>query len=131
MAPAPPAPPPAASAPAAPRQEAATSAPALQEADLIARYRVEVIEVAIKLRRYPLLARENNWVGVSDVRLSVGADGGIAALLLRKGSGHRVLDDEALAMIRGAHSKVPLPPELRGKSFSIDVPVIFDLKNSP
>jgi protein TonB len=130
MAPAPATPAPPAAAPAAaPRPDAAAAAAAVQEADLIAQYRVEVIEVAIRLRRYPLIARDNNWQGQSDVRLALSADGGIAALAVRKGSGFKVLDEEALAMIRGAHGKVPVPAALRGKPFAIDVPVIFELKN--
>jgi len=38
-----------------------------------------------------------------------------------------VLDDEAQAMIRSGHAKTPVPPELRGRAFSMDVFIDFRL----
>jgi TonB family protein len=120
---------PAPSAAPSPSASGRAEAAAVDEANLIAQYRIEIIEVAIRLRRYPRIAEDNRWEGTSEVRLTVGADGGIAALATRKGSSYKVLDEAALAMIRGAHAKVPVPAGLRGKPFAIDVPVIFEVKN--
>lgn len=102
---------------------------AAMDATTIGQYRVQLIELAGRYKRYPRLAQDNNWTGTAEVRLSVGADGAIAALSVRKASGHGVLDSEALNMIRTAFGKLPMPESLRGKAFSIDVPVVFSLKD--
>lgn len=99
------------------------------EAATIGQYRVQLIELAGRYKRYPRIAQDNNWTGTAEVRLSVGADGAIASISVRRASGHAVLDNEALGMIRTAFGKLPLPESLRGRAFSIDVPVVFSLKD--
>lgn len=119
-------------APASPSVAASVPAPpstATSEASTIAQYRLQVIEVAGRYKRYPRIAQDNNWTGTAEVRLSVAADGGVASLVVRRPSPHGVLDQEALSMIRTAHGRVPLPPALKGRTFSIDVPVVFSLKD--
>lgn len=125
-----PAPPAAAPAPPAPKMEA-RSVPSAQpaEADSLAQYRMEIIELARRYKRYPRIAQDNNWTGTSSVRLVIGADGGIESLIVRTSSGYAVLDQEALAMLRTAKSKATIPPALRGKTITLDVPVIFNMKD--
>jgi protein TonB len=125
-------PPQAAPAPPSSSQSAASvpsTASVSNDATTIGQYRVQIIELAGRYKRYPRIAQDNNWTGTADVRLSVGADGAITALSVRKPSGHAVLDNEALNLIRTAFGKLPVPESLRGKAFSIDVPVVFSLKD--
>ena len=98
------------------------------EADSLAQYRMEIIELARRYKRYPRIAQDNNWTGTSSVRLVIGADGGIETLAVRTSSGYAVLDQEALAMLRTAKSRSTIPSALRGKTITLDVPVIFSLK---
>ena len=52
----------------------------------------------------------------------------LASLGVNRGSGHEVLDRQALEMIRKAKPLAPIPPTLRGHRFTLDIPVIFDLR---
>ena len=71
---------------------------------------------------------DNNWEGKAEVRLVIGADGNIASISIKTPSGFEVLDQQALDMIRRAKPQAPIPAALRGKGFTIDVPVVFSLK---
>jgi TonB family protein len=61
--------------------------------------------------------------------MSVGADGRVAELRVTRSSGHAVLDREALQRFENAKARVPIPRELRGQAFEIDVGVRYDLKD--
>jgi len=142
--PPPPAPTPAPSAepaPVAPVQPAAPSgpiartepqpaAPAPSETDLgtLEGYRRDLMRMATNYKRYPRVAMDNNWEGRVVVRLVVGANGMIASISVMTSAGHEVLDKQALDMIQKAKPRVQIPPALRGREFTIEIPVIYDLK---
>ena len=111
-------------------QPASSAPPAAEAADAgtIAQYRLQLIGVAKRYKRYPRVAMDNNWEGTVEVRLMIGANGFISSLVVRKGTGHEVLDQEALQWIRKAKPLAPIPASLRGKEFTVDIPVIFNLK---
>jgi periplasmic protein TonB len=112
--------------PSTPGAPAASAEPPL--AGSLAQYRLQLITMAKRYKRYPRVAIDNNWEGVAEIRMIVGADGLIASLIVRKGSGYEVLDQEALQWIRKAKPMTPIPAALRGKEFTVDIPVIFNLK---
>jgi periplasmic protein TonB len=64
-----------------------------------------------------------------DVHMVIGANGMIASASIKTGSGHDILDNQALDMLKKGRTAVPIPASLRGREFSIDVPVIFNLEN--
>ncbi len=101
--------------------------PAAADGATLAQYRLAVISLAKGFNRYPRVAIENNWQGRVEVRIRVGADGAIASLDLHQGSGHEILDRQALDMIGRAAPQVPLPTALRGRELVVDIPVIFSL----
>jgi protein TonB len=113
----------------APRSEPVSPPPAAPTADAgtLAQYRLAIISIAKGFNRYPRIAVENSWQGRTEVRMTVRADGTIASLGLRSGSGHEILDRQALDMIGNAAPQVPLPAQLRGREFALDIPVIFSL----
>ena len=39
------------------------------------------------------------------------------------------LDNQALKMVRDAKPWTTIPPALKGKEFTVDIPVVFDLQN--
>jgi hypothetical protein len=41
-----------------------------------------------------------------------------------------VLDQHALEMIERAKEMAPIPPALRGKEFTVDVPIVFSLREA-
>ena len=122
---------PVAPAPANPSAAAPSAPPAAGEAPdavTVGQYRIAIITAARRYKRYPRIAMDNNWEGQAEVRMVIGTDGNIASILVRKSSGFEVLDQQALEMIRRAKGQAPVPAALRGKGFTLDVPVVFSLR---
>jgi periplasmic protein TonB len=107
-----------------------TAAPAASGLDpgAIGRFRLELMDVARRYKRYPRIAQDNNWEGRVELRVAIGETGAITSLTVKKSAGRTVLDDEAQAMIRTAKSKVAIPPALLGTAFNLDIAVDFFLK---
>ena len=91
-------------------------------------YRLQLIDEARRHKRYPPLARENNWQGDVRVGVTIGANGR-PTVTLKGSSGYDVLDRQALEMFTQAARAVPLPPGLRGKEFSLEVRAIYGLED--
>ena len=91
-------------------------------------YQLAIITTARKYKRYPRAAMDNNWEGKVEVRMVIGANGMIASISIKTSTGHELLDKTALDMITKAKPLTPIPPALRGKEFTVDVPVVFSLK---
>lgn len=134
-APAPVAPPPpvAAIEPQAAPSPAPQNAPVAPPAELpesVSRdqYRVQLIDEARRHKRYPALARENNWQGDVKVAVAVAANGR-PTVTLRGSSGYEVLDRQALEMFSRAARAVAIPPSLRGKEFTLEVRAVYGLED--
>ena len=110
---------------AAPRAEPA-SPPV--DATTVGQYRLQLVDAAKRYKRYPEVARENNWAGNVVVGVAVGADAR-AQTSVRKSSGRMVLDQQALEMFQQAAKAVPVPPALRGREFSLEVRAIYGLED--
>jgi periplasmic protein TonB len=123
------APPPAASA--EPGTVAPATPPAPAPADVaLQRYQRGVTQAAARFKRYPRVAIDNGWQGEVVVRLAIGANGRIASLAVTAGSGFPVLDSQALDMFRNAKPFVPIPPELRGREFALELRAVYDLRDA-
>lgn len=99
------------------------------EASALAKYRVAIISAARRYRSYPRGAIDNGWEGRVDVRLSIDPSGAQSAIGIEHASGHAILDEAALDMIRRASPLAVIPAALRGRAFTIDLPVLFNLKD--
>jgi protein TonB len=99
------------------------------DAGALARYRIEVAGLAGKLKRYPRAAIDNNWEGRVVVAVTVRANG-VASYRVRASSGYKILDQQALEMISKAQASAEMPGSLRGREFSFEIPVDFDLKDA-
>ena len=119
----------AATLPAAPAPVPGSAAARVDTASLEAQYRAALIAEAARYKRYPRFARDNGWEGRVEVRMAIGPDGAIASLRVARGTGYSILDQQALEMVRSAKSQTAIPEGLRGKSFSVDIPVIFSLRD--
>jgi protein TonB len=126
-----PAPPVAAVAPqpAAPATQSTATLSTAPSAEVQSRdqYRVQLIDEARRHKRYPPIARENNWQGNVLVGVAIAADGR-ASVTLKGSSGHQILDRQALDMFRQAARAVPLPPALRGREFTLEVRAVYGLE---
>ncbi len=81
-----------------------------------------------KFKMYPKIAQMRGWQGELVLEVKLNGDGELISSKIVKGSGFDVLDNEGLEMVKRA-SPFPMPPEiLKGKSFSILVPIRFKLE---
>ncbi|MGH8704960.1 MAG: energy transducer TonB family protein [Burkholderiales bacterium] len=110
-------------------QPAAPAASA-EDASNLAKYRLELIEAA---KRYKTNPRVEGMREIQKARahvvMVVGANGMIASITIKQSAGHAVLDRNALETLRKAKPLVQIPPALRGKEFSIEIPFIYELKD--
>ncbi|MGH8698793.1 MAG: energy transducer TonB, partial [Burkholderiales bacterium] len=95
----------------------------------LAQYRLALIGAASRHKPYPPRAIDRGWQGRVVLRLVIGADGALAHVLVKRSSGHDVLDRQALEMFREAHSVTPIPPALRNREFPLEVAVAYELKD--
>lgn len=110
---------------ASPGAGRAESAP---DAGTLDQFRLALIGAARRYKRYPAQAMDRGWQGRVEIRLVVGANGMIRSSVVKTSSGYEVLDSQALDMVRKAKPLTPIPAALRGREFSVDIPVIFDLQ---
>lgn len=136
MAPAPvkaPAPPPPAPTSLASSSSEAAAAPAtpMTEAfdpSLFDAYRLALISAAKRYKRYPVQAMERGWEGRVEIRVVVDANGTVKSTLVKSSSRYQILDKQALDMVRRAlDALTEVRPAPRGREFTVDVPVIFEL----
>jgi TonB family protein len=76
---------------------------------------------------YPEEARRWRWTGTTLVQVRVDAEGMVGEVALKRSSGFRVLDEQALVMVRRV-SKLFVPFRLRGREHAVTVPIGFYLK---
>ena len=93
-------------------------------------YRLALMAAAGHYKRYPAVAMEKGWQGRVDVHMEIGANGMLASTSVKASSGHVILDHQAIDMLRKGRTTVEIPASLRGREFSVDVPVIFRLNDA-
>jgi protein TonB len=95
---------------------------------IIRDYRNGLMDYARRFRRYPAQAMERGWEGRVEIRVTVRPDGMIESAVVKTPSGYQILDDQALDMVKRAQTRTPIPPALRGREFTVDIPVSFELQ---
>ena len=107
----------------------ARPSPEAIDASLLNAYRLALIDAARRYKRYPVQAMERGWEGRVEVRVVVGADGTIKSALVRSSSRYQVLDEQALEMVKRAFNALAqVRPAPRGREFTLDIPVVFELQ---
>jgi protein TonB len=114
--------------PAAPPAPAPAPAASGPDPGSVARFRLELMEIARRYKRYPRVAQDNNWEGRVELRIAFAENGSISSLTVKKGTGRAALDDAAQGMIRSAQAQAVIPPALRGKAFTLEIAVDYFLK---
>jgi periplasmic protein TonB len=97
------------------------------DADGLRSYRLALAREARHHKRYPPQAIDAGWGGTAEVRVMVPVPGAAQVAELTKSSGHAVLDQAALEMLRQALPATPIPPGLQGRKFAVYLPVVFEL----
>lgn len=80
-----------------------------------------------ELKRYPAMARMNNWQGKVVLKFVVKEDGTVENLEVVQSSGHAVLDEAAMDTIRRA-SPLPLKHELGKPRVTFQFPISYTLR---
>jgi periplasmic protein TonB len=115
--------------PAAPTPAPVVVAKAAPDSALLDSYGKTLSSLIAKYQRYPRIAQLRSWQGTAQVQLSVSATGRMVNVVILRSSGFEVLDDQALEMVRQA-TPLPQPPEaLRGREFTVMVPIVFKLND--
>lgn len=104
------------------------SAPSGADADGIRQFRLALAGEARRFRRYPERARREGLSGTAEVRIAVDSGGGTRTAALSRSSGYATLDEVALEMLRKAALRAELPAALRGQSFAVLLPVVFEVE---
>jgi protein TonB len=115
-------------APVIPGPAAAKYSAEAADAGLLEKYRLALIDAAKRYKRYPIHAMERGWQGRVEIRLVVDSNGTIKSTLIKRSSNHQILDDQALDMVKKGTGREPIPSALRGREFTLDIPVIFELQ---
>jgi protein TonB len=113
--------------PAASRSAGKSSAETTKT-DSLEKYRLTLIDAVKRFKRYPIHAMEKGWQGRVEIRLVIGPNGTIMSTIIKRSSNYQILDDQALDMVKKGTGREPIPSALRGREFSLDIPVIFELQ---
>jgi len=93
-------------------------------------YGKQIHQMVIQHRRYPRAARRLGLEGKALVKIAVLRDGTLAEdPIIYRSSGQKVLDKEALRMVRAATPLLPLPNEFEKETASLVIPVQFHLRD--
>lgn len=91
-------------------------------------YYREVLAWLEKHKRYPRRSKLRNEQGVVLLRFVVSRDGMVTISKIKKSSGHKRLDKEAMGMIERAQPLPAIPDGMRQAKLSLVVPVEFHLQ---
>lgn len=121
--------------PPAPVREVRPEAPPAAQAEepdpnALAGYGKTIGGVVTKYREYPRIAQIRGWQGRVLVRIHFARKGVVTNMTVVESSGHAVLDQQALDMLKRASPFPPAPQSLEGREFSVTVPIVFRLENS-
>lgn len=112
----------------APPNSTGMTAPSAEDgldAQGLRQYRLSLAVASRRFKHYPRQALEQGWNGTAEVSVALAADGVPQAVRLLSSSGHDVLDAVALEMIGNAARNTAVPASLRGRPFSVPLPVEF------
>lgn len=79
-------------------------------------------------KRYPRAAQTRRQEGIVSVRFTMNRNGGLVSATLERSSGAAILDDEGQALLERAQPLPVPPPEVKGDTIELVVPIEFFLK---
>ncbi|MFO1205420.1 MAG: TonB family protein [Burkholderiales bacterium] len=79
---------------------------------------------------YPLMALRRGWQGRPWIAVSFAAGGAVISVSLDRSSGHDVLDEQVIEMVRKTVSELPIEARLARRPITVVVPVEFKLASS-
>lgn len=91
-------------------------------------YMSQVAAILSRHKRYPRRAQSRRQEGTGRLFFVVEQNGRVSAMRLQKSSGHRLLDDEILAILGRVGSFPPIPGEIGVARLELVVPINFSLR---
>lgn len=94
-------------------------------------YRNRAISRVERQKRYPKKARVMGLTGRTRVTVRLNRDGSLAAepRIVAPGTGHAVLDEEALRMVKAAAPFPPLEGDIERLPVFLTIPIVFELRD--
>lgn len=81
-----------------------------------------------KHKRYPRIAQMRGWEGTVRLLLEIDSHGKVVSVSIEEASDREVLNTEAQEMVKRMVQPPPVPEALRGRSFTVRVPIAFRLE---
>lgn len=81
-----------------------------------------------KNKRYPRIAQMRGWEGTVRLLLEIDSNGRIVSVRIEEASDREVFNTEAQEMVKRMVQPPPIPETLRGRSFTVRVPIAFRLE---
>jgi protein TonB len=81
-----------------------------------------------KHKRYPRIAQMRGWEGSVSLLLEIDANGKVVSVSIEQASDREVFNTEAQEMVKRMVQPPPIPDALRGRSFTVRVPISFRLE---
>jgi periplasmic protein TonB len=81
-----------------------------------------------KYKRYPLIAQKRGWEGTVKLLLEIDGNGKVISVKIEEASEHQAFNTEAQEMVKRMVQPPPIPDALRGRSFTVRVPISFRLE---
>jgi protein TonB len=81
-----------------------------------------------KHKRYPRIAQMRGWEGSVNLLLEIDANGKVVSVSIEEASDREVFNTEAQEMVKRMVQPPPIPDALRGRSFTVRVPISFRLE---
>ena len=112
------------------KRTAVAAQPLLSEVQALHALETEIsrkVGLQMKEADYPEEARRWTWRGITLVHVLVGKDGVMREISVGKTSGFRILDEQALRVVRRVSAPSWIPDRLRGRDIPVLVPIGFVL----
>ncbi len=91
-------------------------------------YQSRLVAHLRRYRTYPNAARSKRLQGTAIVSFTIDGGGRVVGASLAKGTGHSILDREALAMVRRASPFPAIPAGMSKSRVTVRAPIRFDMR---
>ena len=92
------------------------------------RYVYELQRLLERRKNYPVMARKMGQTGTVTMRFTVKPDGSISESEVIEKSVYASLNQAALDLVKSIHGLKPFPPEIQRTSWTMTIPINYDLK---
>ena len=101
---------------------------AVSDAELWNEYGSALQKLCERNKRYPVQAAQRGWQGKVEVLIQFSVSGAYH-IGVQESCGHRILDNQAMEMVRKSAEELPVPQKYQGRAFKILIPIEFILDN--